>query len=320
MENKQKKIEKNQVLKALGSILMALALLFILKKILEMDIDYKSIFNGYTIAASILISVAYGLIIIIFCWPWRNYIEMITGVRLPYTETAYVMAKANLLKYVPGNVFQYIGRNEVAINNKLQHSKVGMATILEIATNFLAATLLGISFYFDGFQIVVVQFKKELIVIVSVGIIISLTIVFFVWYKKRAVLEKYLDIFSCWKNIKIVFKNLLFFAINALLNAGLYILTLTLILNMRFDLQDIHVLIGAYILAWTVGFVIPGAPGGIGIREFVMTLLLPGYMDIQMILLGLVLYRFINILGDILGFLFAGVLRSAHNSRMIIKE
>ena len=44
-------------------------------------------------------------------------------------------------------------------------------------------------------------------------------------------------------------------------------------------------------------------------RSLVMTLLIPREMDMQMILLGLVLYRFINIAGDAAGVLFAAVLR-----------
>lgn len=306
---KREKKQINQWLKSFGSVLMIFALLFIVKRVLEMDIDYKGIFNIRTVLFSLLISVLYGIMIIIYCWPWRNYIEMITGERLPLRETAYVMAKSNLLKYVPGNVFQYIGRNEIAVEKGLRHSEVGMATVLEIVTNFSAALFLGCVFYFDGFWKVVLRFKQELILIAGAGALILLTVIFAVWYKKKTLLQKYLDIFRNKENRKTILKNLLFFALNALVNAGLYIVTLILVLNMSFDAQEIYILSGAYILAWIIGFVIPGAPGGIGIRELVMTLLIPREMDMQMILLGLVLYRFINIAGDAAGVLFAAVLR-----------
>lgn len=310
-KSEKKTVKKNKILKLVGSILMVLAALFVVKRIAEIDIDYKSVFNIQTIFFSIVISIIYGIIIIIYCWPWRNFVEMITKVRLPFTETAFVMAKSNLLKYVPGNVFQYIGRNEIAVERGLKHSEVGMATILEVVTNLLAAIILGGCFYFDGFQKVVMRFGKELIMIAIAGAIIVLTAVFFVWYKKKAILQKYIDILNNNHNKLTIMKNLIFFMFNALSNAGLYIITLVLVLNMRLNLQDIYVLSGAYILAWITGFVIPGAPGGIGIRELVMTILIPGSLDVKTILLGLVIYRFINIFGDIFGFLFADILKRA---------
>lgn len=39
----------------------------------------------------------------------------------------------------------------------------------------------------------------------------------------------------------------------------------------------LHVIGIAYLIAWLAGFVIPGAPGGIGVREGVLVLLLAGH-------------------------------------------
>lgn len=308
MKETKNEIEVKKLAKIFGNVLTILSLLFIVKQIADLEINYGNIFNTRTILIMIAISVVYGVIIIIYCWPWRNYVKMITGTRLPFTEIAFVMAKSNLLKYVPGNIFQYIGRNEIAVKRELKHGEVGMATVLEVVTNLLAAMLLGGIFYFDGFQKVVIQFGKELLSIMLVGIVGLAIVLVVLWNKKKSVIKKYTDILKKRKNIITVLKNLLFFACNALVNAGFYIVTLASVLGMNFDLKEVYILSGAYILAWITGFVIPGAPGGIGIREFVMTLLIPQSVNSQLILLGLVIYRFINILGDVIGFLLAGVL------------
>ena len=62
---KREKKQINQLLKSFGSVLMVFALLFIVKRVLEMDIDYKGIFNIRTVLFSLLISVLYGIMIII---------------------------------------------------------------------------------------------------------------------------------------------------------------------------------------------------------------------------------------------------------------
>ena len=93
------------------------------------------------------------------------------------------------------------------------------------------------------------------------------------------------------------------------INAAMYIATLIIVLNVEMSIREVYILLGAFILSWIVGFIVPGAPGGIGIREFVITLLLPMGMNAQMVLFGVVVYRLINIIGDIFGLLFTATLK-----------
>ena len=58
-------------------------------------------------------------------------------------------------KYDAENMKQYSVKYPIEIYREvekgLRHSEVGMATVLEIVTNFSAALFLGCVFYFDGF-------------------------------------------------------------------------------------------------------------------------------------------------------------------------
>ncbi len=60
---------------------------------------------------------------------------------------------------------------------------------------------------------------------------------------------------------------------------------------------------GVYILAWLVGYVTIGAPGGIGVKEAIMLLLLSAIMLEKDILLIAVVLRLCNVLGDLLSFI-----------------
>ena len=81
------------------------------------------------------------------------------------------------------------------------------------------------------------------------------------------------------------------------------------------DLGQVSILIGAFLLSWILGFIVPGAPGGIGVREAALTLFVGAYFPTDIALFGIVIYRLINVLGDFIAFAFSTV-----NSSRILKK
>jgi uncharacterized membrane protein YbhN (UPF0104 family) len=67
--------------------------------------------------------------------------------------------------------------------------------------------------------------------------------------------------------------------------------------------QDGVLICGAYSLAWIIGFLIPGAPGGLGIRESALVLLLAGAFPKDVVLLIALLARLASIGADVLAFI-----------------
>ncbi|RJP38308.1 MAG: hypothetical protein C4548_13300, partial [Desulfobacteraceae bacterium] len=61
-------------------------------------------------------------------------------------------------------------------------------------------------------------------------------------------------------------------------------------------------LAGAYVLAWLAGFLTPGAPAGLGVRELVLASLLAGLASIPSILFTVLMSRAITAIGDLLFF------------------
>lgn len=300
--------DKKKLLKLTGNLLTVLAIFLIIRKMTALDIDYSVLASVRSLAGMTGIALLYGLLVLASGWPWGNYVRMLTGVRLPYPAVAFVMTKANLLKYLPGNVFQYVGRNELAVRENLKHSDVGLATFFEILTQLTAAGVLGCLFYFQGFVKILGEFGRlagRAQFVIYAVLLLGLPAVFLIlWKKKRELIQRYLKILTDKRNGTVFLKGFLFYVMYTLINAGLYTMTLVLVLRMQPGVFDVYGIMGAFILAWIVGFVVLGAPGGIGIREVVMTFLVPQNVDLQLILLGLVVYRLINITGDILGFGF----------------
>jgi len=57
-------------------------------------------------------------------------------------------------------------------------------------------------------------------------------------------------------------------------------------------------IIGLYVLSWLAGFITPGAPSGLGIREAVMLMFMGAMVYEPVLLSAIVTHRALNVVGD----------------------
>ena len=124
------------------------------------------------------------------------------------------------------------------------------------------------------------------ILIVSVGIAFI-----FCYCKKR---KSRISSRQIAKSIKSIIIYTLFHFINVVV-FGIMII----IIFEHGSLEQIVSLGGCYLSAWIIGMLTPGAPGGIGIREYVLLFLLKNQLAEDIILQLAVLMRIITVGGDI---------------------
>jgi len=62
-------------------------------------------------------------------------------------------------------------------------------------------------------------------------------------------------------------------------------------------------LLGAFVVAWLVGYTVPGAPGGLGLRQAVLGLLLTPSVGEPAALIWAAGFRLVSVLGDVLSYL-----------------
>ena len=85
-----------------------------------------------------------------------------------------------------------------------------------------------------------------------------------------------------------------------IVSAGMYFLCIVLVVP-EASVSEQVALTGAFIFAWIVGFITPGAPGGIGIREGVM-IFVSGDKYSDRIVLFVLVMRISSIIADIAAF------------------
>jgi glycosyltransferase 2 family protein len=93
---------------------------------------------------------------------------------------------------------------------------------------------------------------------------------------------------------------LLFFLGMALLAWSLFTLLLGTV-----DLRTLPIVSAAFLISWLLGFVIPGAPGGIGVREGAFAALGSVFLAPDPLVIVAVLMRIVTLMGEALLFLLA---------------
>ncbi|MFC4892658.1 hypothetical protein ACFPDQ_06305 [Pseudofrancisella aestuarii] len=200
----------------------------------------------------------------------------------------WVWAKSNIYKYLPGNVFNYVIRQVVANKLGIGHKTLIQSNIIEailiIITTFLASSIILTFIY----RLPIDNYLKffNFYVLVAVLVVVFIVLIYLYKYKK-------INIF--------MYSSILMYYLTFFIGVGLIA---WYILNFQMDIKISYLLITAiYSLSWLVGFVTPGAPGGIGVREGVFIVLSNGVLSEADAIVLSVMLRFVSIIGEFLLFL-----------------
>lgn len=284
---------------------MIAAIVFIVKKFIDMDVDFKQLSSPSVIAAIAVSFAVQTAIVVIGTYPWLVFTKSLSGKKIPFRSAMPVFTRSNLYKYVPGNVFQYIGRNQLAADMSISHVDVACATILDmlfcvISTGIISIVLLG-----GRISELLGKYGKNMLIIAGAVIIILAAAAILVRLKFRDKVSKY---FLRYKkafepgNRRKLLSGVGYYFLQNIVSAMMYFVSLQLVFSdSPASISEIVSLTGAFMFAWIIGFVTPGAPGGIGIRESVMLFVCGGLYEDKVMLFVLAL-RISSILADIAAF------------------
>ena len=108
-----------------------------------------------------------------------------------------------------------------------------------------------------------------------------------------------------WKFFKVFVWNLIVYAVVLAILGGILVLVCGFIYDVEIDGTGAAAIITYYMLAWVLGFIVPGAPGGIGVREAILVLLLSPVIGDTVTLSAALIHRLISIIGDFTGYMIA---------------
>ena len=223
----------------------------------------------------------YGLLCSLLAFAWHHMLSMVDH-SASFSKTYPIYARSQIGKYLPGNVFHYAGRQLMGKAAGLGHSVLLTATTFEtllIVTASIGITAAGVPLLSMG------QPTKNMIL--AVGILAIICIFLSIWLSrplslKFPLLSKYLGNLPSFR-----FRDWVSFMLTPLATyVAFFLLFGTLIsaaasvsFGLEFSIENIAIFCTLYAVSWTLGFITPGCPGGLGIREGVLTAGLMQVMD-----------------------------------------
>ncbi|MCI1268622.1 MAG: lysylphosphatidylglycerol synthase domain-containing protein [Ruminococcus sp.] len=298
-----------KTIKIVGNILTVLALLFVVKKFIDMDADFSNLCSSGAVTAMIISFVLQTLIVIMGSFPWLVFTQSLSGVKIPFSKAMPVYTKSNIYKYLPGNVFQYIGRNKLATDMNISHVDVACATILDIIFCVFSTAIISVLLLGKTVSLLIEKYGQNLVVIACIVTLLFVLIFFVLCAKFREKMNNYFNrykkAFERGKRRKFI-QGILYYFLQNSLSAVMYFVSMKLIIGDAESTSELISLTGAFMFAWIIGFVTPGAPGGIGIRESVM-LFVCGNKFSDKIMLFVLALRISSVLADIAAFLIGNI-------------
>jgi uncharacterized membrane protein YbhN (UPF0104 family) len=209
------------------------------------------------------------LTFLIFVKAWQAIIRCLRS-DIAFPNAFWVMAASQTAKYVPGGVWFALGRVYLAKNKELSPETIGVSVIIETGLTFLV----GILLFFLALSLSRPENIVNYLLLIPVFF-------FFLLVLYPPVLNRLVNL-----GLKIIKRPAIRFELSyrQLLGIAFYFLGLWLaqIIGYFLLINSIYPipigrfpsLTAIYIISWMAGFIVILAPGGLGVREGTMSLLL----------------------------------------------
>jgi len=238
----------------------------------------SSLEHSYFLLAQLILLLLYFILV----FNWQQGLSLL-GVKTGFSSVARIWLLSNLAKYIPGAIWTPIGRGFYAWKQKIPISKVYLSWGLEIYLILLSATTVvllsllafPLPAFREEFFIPFILFFLCLISPLLLGkkaLNFFFGIIFFFGFMKKyeekakSFRESIVKI-----NLVQVFPIFLSYFLMWMIY-GLWLMVL--IVSITGSKPDLFFSAFAWSLSWTLGYIVIFVPGGIGIREGALTLLL----------------------------------------------
>jgi len=291
-----------KIVSAIGTLLMIISFVFVIERILQYNIDFSILASPFVTIGLFFLSIIIGLGYIYaglaFYWLLKAISPNASLAAFERKLTVKFYCIANLYKYIPGGVMYVVGRNRLAFEtDKLTHPKVALGTFIEGIAFAITGFVIAIVFAYNHFIDYIRQINISPFVwtIPSAVLLICILLAFIFRQALKGWLGKYIDTNFQWG----VLPKFLGAHIIVLLTQSITFPLALILLGQTITLDMALTLIGLYGLSWVAGYLTPGAPNGLGIREAIMLMFLGGMLDEGMLLSSIVIHRAATVVGDV---------------------
>ena len=237
---------------------------------------------------------------------WALFVKMFEPSALSLKALMRMHLLSGIVKYLPGNVFHYAGRHALAAPRGVSQKAVLKANVLEAIVIVAVASAVGACALLRSAAIPelkilgAVPFKFALALPLCACGALALVVVGKKWKSSAQTgpgARRVFLLFAFSAALYLVF----FMAAMAAL-----VLTHELTAGWRgFARSGAGTYAAGFAIAWLGGFLVPGAPGGLGVREALLLVMLEPFCGREQALTVSLLFRPVTVAGDVIAFLSA---------------
>lgn len=239
----------------------------------------------------VLAALAYAFCTLLVTRAWFELLRALGDCRVSWDTAWVIYGRSQLAKYLPGNVLHLAGRHLLGRRTGITHGVLAGSAVAEGLLLLGAALLVGISIspnLLDRIQ--AGHWQMEWLWLAAAGAVAVVAAVLFT-------LKRLSFHIAPASLIRATGLYCLFF-----LAAGSIAAMLASHVGATNGPASFAHVIGAFALAWAAGFAVPGAPGGIGVREATLVVLLTGLAPQADLVWFAVALRLVTLGGDLLLF------------------
>lgn len=294
----------SRVVKFVGMALTIAAAIYVVYQIAITDWASIAPRSGAALAwTTAAAAAAYGLAGGLLAVAWWRLLTLLGKEPAPWRPIVAAYATTQIYKYLPTNVLHFVGRHALIKSYGISHKALLGAAFCEAGALVAAASALALLTSAPTIlthAAATLEFQLERIVLAAALIVPAGAGA--AWLLARR-LDTQMRQYLVSHGPKLA-RIPLYYAAFFVVSGGL----LWFLARGGLDLTHASLLeaIAVVTIAWIVGFLVPGAPAGIGMREATMILLLEGSLGQAHAVALASLYRVVTIGGD-LGFALAGV-------------
>lgn len=289
---------------------MLVSFFFIIRSLYAMRADIGQLDNlAYILALCGVFALLFVTAVYALGLSFRFILAFLSNRKLGFWEPLAVYTRANLCKYLPGNVMHLVARNVYAKKLNISQSQMAFGSLLDIL--FSAGLTFLFCAIFAG-RLFFVLLGRYLpwgwYLLGGFALLFILAALLWIFRKTKRL--------TAWRESFLVQMRQMKAGALARLSLKLtgVLMFFHLVAGLMFffllqtiaPVQDTNLLLvlPAYMMAWLLGYITPGAPGGLGVKEAILTLMLADVYGAAAVLVAALLFRGVTITADVLAFCF----------------
>jgi len=229
---------------------------------------------------------------------WR-FLLIYLGVAVSSGWAVWAYGVSQLAKYVPGNIFHLAGRQALGAAAGLPNWPLVKSTAWELTLQVIAGAIVSILVL----PLIITTISPMVSLFVFTIVLLATLVLFYYFFNSQFLLA------FCWYFLFLIVGSSIFSAMAFYISSD------------ELSLTIIPIIASGYALAWLIGLLTPGAPAGIGVREFILYSLLERFFNSADLLTIIVVSRMMTVAGDFIFYLIAGfIFKSRRNDKFFTNQ